>query len=352
MSEGCLHCAAERVAAGRLKNHPLYKGLTKNGKWTGEIRTCLDIGRPDILEKPLHWRNPRIIFPCFMGDLFNLPFEFIDKIMAVIALCPQHTFLILTKQPKETANYFLTRNAMDDSYRLDHMPQWYDVITGWLDEGESGHLGKRWESCHKAAEQTDYLQPLKNLWLGVSVENDKNRWRIEELYKIPAAKRFVSFEPMLGSVKDFYTYKRKKDIDEYPGLDLITTNDIWKEVWPDLVIVGGESGPGARPMHPDWPRGIRDQCQAAGIPFFFKQWGAYKPWFGAYSGADRPPSYRPMDADAAIFPEGHIVYRAEIKKMTASQLSPLCRGGVCFTRTGKKAAGCVLDGKIYREMPE
>lgn len=169
---------------------------------------------------------------------------------------------------------------------------------------------------------------LPNVWLGVSVENADYMFRIDQLRQISAATKFISFEPLLSSIPDI----------NLEGID-----------W---VIVGGESGPGARPMHPDWVRNIRDQCKAAGVPFFFKQWGTYKPWFAAYSGADRPASYRPMDADAAIFPDGRIVYHREIKQMSAGELSSLCGGGMCFTWTGKKAAGCLLDGKIYREMPK
>jgi protein gp37 len=131
VSMGCANCAASTCASRRLSNHPLYKGLTKNGKWTGEIRLCTDIGREDILEQPLHWRSKKMIFVEFMGDLFHekIPFEFIDRIFAVMALCPQHIFQVLTKRPERMAEYF---TDVATSIRVDRLK--YIIAAGRLNE--------------------------------------------------------------------------------------------------------------------------------------------------------------------------------------------------------------------------
>ena len=192
---------------------------------------------PDNLEIPLHWRKPRSIFPCSMSDLFHkdVPFKFIDRIFAVMALCPQHTFQVLTKRPKLMAEYFTGRTAPP------------------------------------------------NVWLGVTAENQKAAdERIPLLLKCLAAVRFVSIEPMLGPVnlecvKDFNYpnhFTKYERIYSLSGERSILGHKCTEEKL-DWVIVGGESGSGARPMHPDWARSIRDQCQATNVPFFFKQWGEW-----------------------------------------------------------------------------
>ncbi|MDI9379758.1 MAG: phage Gp37/Gp68 family protein [Verrucomicrobiota bacterium] len=196
VSQGCKHCYAERMAT-RLAGRYGYSA-------DQPFRVTL---RGSKLEQPFHWREPRMVFVCSMGDLFHddVPDGFIDRVFGVIRKCPQHTFQILTKRPHGMCEY-----ALSLSYR----------------------------------------RPPSNVWLGTSVENqDAADSRIHHLLNTPAAVRFLSLEPLLGPL---------------PGLNLEGIH------W---VIVGGESGPGARPMHPEWARDIRDQCVAAGVPFFFKQWG-------------------------------------------------------------------------------
>ena len=162
-SEGCKNCVAARLASGRLKNLPLYKGLTQNGQWTGEVRLCTDIGRQDILEQPLHWKKPRMIFPCFMGDLFSkkVPFDFIDKVAMAMSLADQHTYQILTKRPERALACY----------------------TRWIKNPNANNLFR------------------SNVWLGSSVSNQPDADRIIPiLLQIPAAVRFVSLEPLLGPV--------------------------------------------------------------------------------------------------------------------------------------------------------
>jgi len=208
ISEGCAHCYAERMAT-RLKGRFGYPE-------DEPFRVTL---HPDRLSEPRKWRKPRTVFVCSMGDLFHevVPGTFIHHIWIQMALCRDHTFLVLTKRPERMAE-----------------------LVPALNNYEHG--------------------TPNNVWLGVTAENQQRaNERIPLLLQTPAAVRFVSIEPMLGPV----------DLRWYLG-----TGEMLSSHYLDWVIVGGESGPGARPMHPDWARGVRDQCAAAGVPFFFKQWGS------------------------------------------------------------------------------
>jgi protein gp37 len=189
---------------------------------------------PERLPEPLHWKKPSRIFVCSMGDIFHekVKPEWLDAIWEVMAACPQHTFMVLTKRPQN----------------IDRL------LYGVTEECGCRELGGG-----------NYLP---NLWLGVSISNqqdaDKN---IPILLQISAAKRFVSVEPMLGAV-DF------RHIKEETGFTFDALSKkigiSFRGVGLDWIIVGGETGPGARPLHPDWVRSIRDQCQAAGVPLFIK----------------------------------------------------------------------------------
>jgi protein gp37 len=205
ITPGCTNCYAMRMAA-RLDamGVPKYAGLTrKSGEryvWTGKVR--LDEASLDI---PLTWRKPRKIFVNSMSDLFHadVPAEFVARVWSVMERTPQHTYQILTKRPERMREVLVTLN----------------------------------------------LPVLPNVWLGTSVEDAAVLSRLDDLRDTPAIVRFVSFEPLIGSVV---------------GADL---RDIH---W---AIVGGESGPRARPMLLDWVDEIRLRCAAAGTAFFFKQWG-------------------------------------------------------------------------------
>lgn len=192
VSPGCKHCYAERMAGRlRLMGQPRYQ----NG-----FKVTL---QDDVVELPLRWKKPRLIFVNSMSDLFHksVPVEFIQRVFATMEAAPQHTFQILTKR--------------------------------------SGRL----------LEIADSLPWPRNVWMGVSVESQEYTQRIADLVQVPAAVRFLSVEPLLGPI---------------PHLPLLGVN------W---VIVGGESGPGARSMERSWVVDIRDQCAASSVPFFFKQWG-------------------------------------------------------------------------------
>ena len=193
VSPGCAHCYAETFANRfrGVRGHPYERGFD------------LQL-RPGRLKQPLEWKTPKLIFVNSMSDLFHedVPFDFIQSVFDTMREADKHTFQILTKR----------------SQRL--------------------------------RELAPMLEWPANVWVGVSVENQRWTPRIDDLRTVPAAIRFLSCEPLLGPLR----------------LDL---RDIH---W---VIVGGESGRGARRMRPEWARHIRDQCASAGVPFFFKQWGAF-----------------------------------------------------------------------------
>ena len=225
-SAGCANCAAARCASGRsLKNHPLYKGLTKNGKWTGEVRLCTDIGRDDILEQPLHWRAGRKIFPAFMSDLFRAPFDFIAEVFGIMGQCPQHEFLVLTKQ-------------IEDAHR------WFR----WLDQDEDRISSFYWQSAINGF--------LPNVHFGTSISTPDDLKNVKYLLQIPAAKRFISFEPLLEDINAVELFVDDK------GNTII-----------DYIIIGAESKgawPG-RECQVEWIRSLVRQADAAGVGVHIKQ---------------------------------------------------------------------------------
>jgi protein gp37 len=208
VSAGCDHCYALTLAA-RLKamGQPKYQR-------DGDPRTSGPGFRvtmhPAELEIPRRWRRPRVIFVNSMSDLFHpqVSADFVARVFEVMTATPQHTYQILTKRPKRARQ----------------------LLRGWT--------------------------PVPNVWLGVSIEDDRVVDRADILRQVPAAVRFLSLEPLLGPL---------------PSLDLTGI---------DWVIVGGESGPDCRPMRKEWVLELRDRCQAAGVPFFFKQWGGPTPKSG------------------------------------------------------------------------
>lgn len=235
ISEGCTNCYAEkfahRLASKALKDDSseyfdysgigAYAMVTLDGKWNGKTQIV-----PKALEKPLHWKKPRMIFVCSMGDLFHesIPFEWIDQVMEIIAMCPQHTFQVLTKRPKRMLEYF------------DNEPGWTTVADEY---------------------------PLPNLWLGVTVENQKHKNRILDLLKCRAKIRFVSCEPLLSEI-NLYPF-----LDEYIGPSETMHYDWLNGL--NWVIAGPETGPGKRPMKKEWIELLYNQCQHYKVPFFDKK---------------------------------------------------------------------------------
>lgn len=252
VSPGCDNCYAEKMAY-RLMHMPFtdyYQFvLADNGeidpekfrnipKWNGSTHLV-----KSQLIKPAKWKRPCAIFVCSMGDLFHesVSFEQINAVFSVMSDADQHIYIVLTKRPKRMAEFW----------------EWK----------KQNCMGVTWS-------------PKPNVWLGVTAENQQRvNERIPILLSIPAAKRFVSIEPMLTPIdlnRIPAKYWGKEFESGYDGINLGCLNGGKETKTPwhlDWVIVGGESGPKARPMHPDWVRSIRDQCRESNVPFFFKQYG-------------------------------------------------------------------------------
>ncbi len=259
-SPGCINCYAMRLAGTRLKHTPSRTGLTVDSKagpvWNGQVRL-----NEKWLDQPLRWKRPRRIFVCAHGDLFaeNVPDEWIDRVFAVMATAPQHTFQVLTKRAARMRHYLTDRDARQ-RWRKDAV--------------EVAGMNMVMDGTIAQARKTTW--PLPNVWLGVSAEDQRRAdERVPDLLATPAAIRFVSAEPLLGPIY-FTSLPPFLDASRHLGVRLDALKRCGKYSL-DWIIVGGESGPGARPMHSDWVRSIRDQCADAGTAFFFKQWGAYLP---------------------------------------------------------------------------
>lgn len=251
VSPGCTNCYAMKQA----HRFTARRGLTQQSKggmvWTGEVRF-----NEGMLDHPLRWRRPRKIFVCAHGDLFHekVPSLWIDQVFAVMAAAPQHVFQVLTKRPERLREYAAEAMGCGEH---------------WLAHVERSHAP---------------MWPLPNVWLGTSVEDQKRAdERIPILLDTPAARRWLSCEPLLGPVDlrafgmDVHHHPDNLvDHPSMPGL-LRAVRAKLGIISPDWIVAGGESGPGARPMHPDWARSLRDQCAAAGVSFLFKQWGDWHP---------------------------------------------------------------------------
>lgn len=341
VSEGCRNCYAERQAMRASGPGAAYEGLVAitNGhpQWTGKIQFV----EKHLLD-PLSWKKPRRVFVNSMSDLFHeqVTDEMRDKIFAVMALCPQHTFQVLTKRPKRMLEYLDPACGRIASVVMKLRRERGDRCL----VGPLSHIrpGAQW-------------WPLANVWLGVSVENQKTAdQRIPLLLQTSAAVRFISAEPLLGRVT----------LEELPSasgigyhLNALSNAGVDRgALIPsklDWVICGGESGPSARPMHPDWARSLRDQCQDAGVTFFFKQWGEWAPdkqW--APDARDRRlvGGERARNKGIAVYLDGNYD-TADCCSGTYEGFDSEA-GAVEVIWRGKKAAGAELDGREWKQFPE
>ncbi len=353
VSEGCRHCYAERLA-GRFsaKTEGVYAGTTKtvNGLqvWTGKINRAPE----ETLLKPLHWRTPRRIFVNSMSDLFheNVPDVWIDQVFAVMALCPQHVFQVLTKRPERMLAYLdgvrvIPRTGAGVSpYSRTAIGL---MMLGTMTEEQRVAVLEELRALCESGHAGEVVQwPLPNVWLGVSVENQAAAdERIPLLLQTPAAVRFISAEPLLGPVDlRVLQHRREFEVNALTGDHGVTRPLAGRsDRHLDWVICGGESGPGARPMHPDWARSLRDQCVAAGVPFFFKQWGEYSP----KNRREDLPAHPTMVCEA----KGDVLLTIEGKIETLDSCGGVGDHAV-MERIGKKAAGALLDGREWKQFPE
>ncbi|MRI57766.1 phage Gp37/Gp68 family protein [Methylobacterium sp. DB1607] len=316
VSPGCTNCYAMGLAGTRLQHHPSRTGLTRPTKagpvWNGVLRL-----NEEWLTQPLQWKRPRMIFVCAHGDLFHesVPDAWIDRVCAVMARCGHHTFQVLTKRSARLRAYL---SGLPERMRTLDCDSGLDFCT----------------------------LPLPNVWLGVSAEDQRRAdERVPDLLATPAAVRFVSAEPLLGPI-DFeampfaegdrrhrwsaltgQAIMHATGVDGHPDCTVRLDKPIFPRL--DWIIVGGESGPNARPMHPAWARSIRDQCAAAGVAFHFKQHGAWAP----------------LQADGGEWPtDSETLIRLGCDGSRAPDGWPM-------QRVGKKAAGRLLDGVTHNAMP-
>lgn len=285
LSPGCTNCYAMRLA-GRLElmGSAIYRGHTTKTKvgyvWNGKVGAS----NHGQMIKPFSWKRPRRVFVNSMSDLFHedMPEDVIDRVFAVMALCPQHTFQVLTKRSARMLQYMTERWQPTTAQRIDFGDgNVLDIPAGT--SGETRH-DQVIQACEefvqefKLADQnnedhwvdgslkaTRFAWPLPNVWLGVSVEDQKRAdERIPDLMATPAAIRFLSCEPLLGPLSLTREWGAYQDGNDSP-IRKRWLNGI------DWIIAGGESGPGHRSMETDWARSLRDQCAEAGVAFFMKQ---------------------------------------------------------------------------------
>lgn len=343
VSAGCMHCYAERVAGRFSGPGQPYEGVIgSNGTWNGVVKLV-----DKHLLDPLRWQRPRRIFVNSMSDLFheNVSFDWVDQIFAVMALSPRHTFQVLTKRPARMREYFAHahRDTIVDAAAMSLHP---DAVAcrakgeNWTRAGYE-HLLPAPQG--KIVDFPAVKLPLPNVWLGVSVEDQATAdARIDELLLTPAAVRFVSYEPALGPVD--FSHWGVHGPRELPSIGAWRRRDgtpvLGIRPRLDWIICGGESGDGARPMHPDWARSVRDQCVAAGVPFFFKQWGE---WCPPVSGvAYNTAKGRAQKTPAFIVDHAGLVHCFHHPSHERPQT---------MIRIGKKRSGRILDGTQWHQMP-
>ncbi len=300
VSPGCENCYAERQALGRLKGTKGYPGLP----WTKANAGVNVQPHPSRLEIPLRAKRPRRYFVNSMSDLFHeeVPDEFLDRIFAVMALTPRHTYQVLTKRAARMREY------ISSAYRRVR----FDVEEGtvsslyWdtLSNREKVMLQKRWWTPLPPKKW-----PLRNVWLGVSAEDQRRTdERVPHLLATPSAVRFVSAEPLLGpvDVSRFMwpthwhwdaKFKTPKEAIAVGARAERKRQALVSAMRPfvDWIIVGGESGPHSRPMDVEWARDIVRQCGESGVPVFVKQMGARPITTGEWT--PRPRSYERVDPD-------------------------------------------------------
>lgn len=337
ISEGCQNCYAQRMSkrlAGRCgyDKHEPFKVVKHD----------------EVFIKPLKWRNPKRVFVCSMGDLFHedvhddwilaafiamsLTYEHTGQMKEVepghsVAICaPKHTFMILTKRPERMKQLIdrLYSDEPDEDWerKIRHFAFYFSSLRGDILPSNAIFTTFAW-----------LRDGMPGLWLGATCENQARAdERIPILLQIPAAVRFVSVEPMLGPVDltridiggNVWINSLTGDCKSYhPYGGMWKTSESKNKL--DWVICGGETGPGARPMHPDWARSLRDQCQAVGVRFFFKSWGDY--CFVEQMSRD---AYAMVDKANNL--AGHGDYEKPWK-------------------VGKKRAGRLLDGREWNEYP-
>lgn len=337
VSPGCAHCYSEAIGK-RFQRAETFSAAN-----TDKLTPFMDPKElKEIITRKTCQGRPVDGSRCFVGDMTDLfgewvPFELLDQLFAAMALRPGVIFQLLTKRIDRAAEYFREHATRAGWGRAAF--QWTNRETVYHEGG--GSIPRHAYECDPTVSNCDW--PLPNVWLGTSVENQQAAdERIPHLLQCPAAVRFLSCEPLLGPVDLVGTWQRI-------ATDAVMRQQVCPPPKPcdreaasgslhhilHWVIAGGESGPNARPSHPDWFRSLRDQCVAAGVPFFFKQWGEFCP-----SDAS-PATGGNITTNGFFCADGRYISRSN---------DPDTR--VRIKRVGKKAAGRLLDGREWSELPE
>lgn len=332
ISPGCKHCYAKREVEQRWSKNPKSVFF---GRAFSDVQ-CHE----SALAQPMHWKKGRKIFVCPRADLFHddVPFEFIDRVFAVMALAKQHIFQVLTKRPERMRDYMLrlgsSAKLLDDAART----------LGYTFEFQGKYMVS-W--------------PISNIWLGVSIENQAAAdERIPMLLETPAAVRWISAEPLLGAVSfrwaSWHDYSSRE-----PGTIQNHLDGIRGINW---VVVGGESGKNARPMHPQWARDLHDQCVEAGVPFYFKQWGewhtaVFRSRTGQLSVFRQFENFQQWVNKAQTWVQGGICLDRHGNELKTGADMMHARDEQAFPvtimhRVGVQHAGRLLDGVLHDAYPE
>ncbi|MEV1040397.1 phage Gp37/Gp68 family protein [Streptomyces sp. NPDC050204] len=367
VSAGCDGCYAIRAAHIRAQNpNPkvaaAFAGTThKTGDrldWTGQVN-LLD----QRLTEPLRRRGPLKIFVNSQSDLFHaeIPDEFIAGVFAVMALTPRHTYQVLTKRHGRMRS-LLTNPAFRLLCEEAESGLVANEATPGLSRYEREQYQTRWWSS--------FAEPLPNLWLGVSVEDQKTAdLRIPALLDTPAAVRWISAEPLLGPIDllgPVHPLGGRRRLTYWltgrPGLGEPRKTRTGLEMCPlvtgprlDWVVAGGESGPGARPAHPDWFRALRDACAQHEVPFLFKQWGQWGPDApidrdGRIVKGPRGLGMSLAD-DGTLYAPGDLAYPDGPRYREALQAGHAKGNLMQVYSVGKQPAGRELDGHTHDDYP-
>lgn len=342
-SEGCRNCWAKHEVETRWSKNPRSAFF---GRAFSDIR-C----HPDQLQQPIRQRKGRRIFVCPRADLFHeeVPFEFIAAVFGSMALAQRHTFQVLTKRPDRMLEFFTWLTA-----QTEHKEAWVASVNHaeFICGEQKGTRGA--ERCHVESKAiASYYDkaiianggrphgsfydkwPLPNVWLGVSVEDQSTAdERIPMLLKAPAAVRWLSLEPLLGAI----------------DLELLDCmGGPYRKI--DWIVLGGESGDDARPMHPEWVREIQQQCHYARVPFFFKQWGEWLPISEMEDSGEH--LYEPVREGKPSDSIRRCRVATRAIGYDAAEHWQVVAGNPSYLtfKVGKRAAGHRIDGKVYHQFP-
>ncbi len=326
VSPGCANCYAAKMAHRQVAMGNYPAGITEarasGVHWTGKIVVADELQRLEVLPK----LKPSLVFVNSMSDLFHadVPSEFIHRVFDEMAARQHLTFQVLTKRPRRMAEFareivFAGRGRGPDAIR--------PVPWSWP----------------------------KNVWAGATVEDQKRAEdRVEWLLKVPARVRFLSVEPMLGPIDLRLNECHHEGAYTEPDTNATICEQCHDDGEVDWVIAGGESGGRARPSHPDWFRSLRDQCQSAGVPFFFKQWGEWAPGNGGAGGDlydrarkrhDRTFGKGSKGTGTGVR-SGFFDYNDNWNELGPNPFRQT------MDRVGKAAAGRQLDGVVHAAFPE